>query len=229
MKYIILILTVFFFVACGKEEMSLYRGESYLYFKDDYRKDSLYYSFFFYPGHDYLEIPLHLVMSGEMISENRAFALTVDQKRTTAGVNDYVLPETCEWRKGVLEDSTSYRIKLMKSPCLDNDTLCVVLDLQGDQNFSAGPVFQRKLKIYFSSVKSRPAWWTKDVTDLYLGEYSDEKMELFLEIVGTGDLDGLSLNEIRPYALTFKYELMKRADQGDKEAEAILNTLTVIG
>ena len=67
------------------------------------------------------------------------------------------------------------------------------------------------------------------MTDLYLGEYSDEKMELFLEIVGTGDLDGLSLNEIRPYALTFKYELMKRADQGDKEAEAILNTLTVIG
>lgn len=229
MKYIVPILIVLFFVSCGKEEMSLYQGESYLYFKDNYQKDSLYYSFFFYPERDHLEIPLHIVMSGEMIPENRAFALTVDQKRTTAGATDYILPGDCEWKKGVLEDSISYVVKLMKSPRLDTDTLCLVLDLQGDQNFSAGPVFQRKLKIYFSSVKSRPAWWTKDVTDLYLGEYSNEKMELFLEIVGTGDLDDLSLNEIRPYALTFKYELMKRADNGDKKAEAILNTLTVIG
>ena len=229
MKYIVPILIVLFFVSCGKEEMSLYQGESYLYFNDNYQKDSLYYSFFFYPGHDHLEVPLHIVMSGEMIPENRAFALTVDQKRTTAGATDYILPENCEWKKGILEDSISYMVKLIKSPRLDTDTLCLELDLQGDRNFSAGPVFQRKLKIYFSSVKSRPVWWTKDVTDLYLGEYSDEKMELFLEIVGTGALDGLSLNEIRPYALTFKYELMKRADEGDKKAEAILNTLTVIG
>ncbi len=82
------------------------------------------------------------------------------------------------------------------------------------KTFFAGPFEFRFANIIFSDMVSKPSWWDDDVTDFYLGEYSEKKFKLFMEVTKVGDLSDSNESEIRSYAIIFKYYLIKEKEEG---------------
>jgi hypothetical protein len=64
----------------------------------------------------------------------------------------------------------------------------------------------------------RPDWWTSAVSSYYMGNYSEAKYKLFLEVVKV-DLDGADNSLIRHYALVFKRYLEERKAAGNPARE----------
>lgn len=57
--------------------------------------------------------------------------------------------------------------------------------------------------IWFHNIIAKPKWWNSNVVNYYLGKYSDEKYQLFLDKIKV-DLTNATDSELRNYSLLFK-------------------------
>ncbi|WP_294140597.1 DUF4843 domain-containing protein [uncultured Sanguibacteroides sp.] len=205
-------LWILVFCSCGKSEMKMFGGKNYIYFAGRYDQDSVEVSFYFHPNTEVLSVPIHLCVSGDLLTEDKTFVIEADEV-STAEISDYTLPEW-KWRAGEVEDS-SFRVLLHYSPQLENRVLRLVLKIVENENFLPGDIPYRKKIIRFSALKSKPSWWDDKITDEYLGPYTEKKLDVFMEITGVGDLTGLDENRIRSLAIQFKYKLIEEAEKGN--------------
>ena len=103
--------------------------------------------------------------------------------------------------------------------------------------FYAGQTTYRESIWVISDQISQPAWWTTYATDRYnsveyvfLGEYSDKKYGLLIEVTGVSDWTDLSTDERRVLALQLKRYLAKNIVYEDVEsAVPVRMTVTVMG
>ncbi len=233
MKKIYIIISLlcvcFWFGSCSEQDTPLYSGDSYIYFTNNYKEDSISVSFFFHPGESQIMVELPLTLGGEQLTEDTKIKLTAVENLTTALPEDYVLPEEAIFRAN--HETDTLRILINKSSKIDKASLRLVLSIEGTDKYSAGPKDQRFSKIIFTAEKIKPTWWDKDIEKLYLGAYSHTKYELFMHVTKVSDLSDKTRDEKREIALQFKYYLQEQANSpsgpvmdGDKPM-----SVTVIG
>ena len=210
--YILFILCIGLY-ACQQEGTPIFsEGKSYLYFTDDFNKDSITYSFYFHPGEEKILAKLRLSAGGELLKEDLKLKFKIVEKYTTATPEDYSIPDGLIFPAGKEKDSVYIEIK--KSAKLENQIIRLVLQLEETEGYTLGPNNHRHIKILFTSEKSKPLWWDKKART-YLGEYSHAKYEEFMSFTKVSDLSEKSYSEIYELALKFKYYLIERANSPD--------------
>lgn len=214
MKKIYIIISIllvsFWLESCTEQETPLYKGDSYIYFTNEYNQDSVSLSFFFHPGENQILVKLPLTLGGERLTENTPIKVYAEKDLTTAAPEDYVLPEDAFFRAN--QETDTLNILINKSTKLDNASFRLVVGIEGTDKYTAGPKDQRLNKIIFTAQKIQPDWWDNNIKNVYLGVYSHKKYELFMEVTKVSDLSDKSRDEKRALALEFKYYLQEQAN-----------------
>lgn len=204
MKSVFYIIVVLFFVlsACSEQGFTEYEGsETYLYFEKNVEEDSTEMSFFFYLE-DKVKIPVVMTVSGVPFEEDTDYSLAIDPKGTTAGAENYDIPEKFTFKAGTVTD-TAY-IYVINSADLKTETRTIKLKVVDNVNYKQGPTVNREARILIMDKASQPSWWEGDIKKYYLGNYSQLKYELFMKVTHVSDLSGMHLSEVRLFAIEFK-------------------------
>ncbi len=213
---LILLVGISILIACNEEKIMEYSGNTlYVYFAADATKDSTTFTFQAYPsGEIHVKIPMK--SNGVWLTEDREFTVSADERFTTLPSELYVLPEKCIFSKGQAEDTIE--ITLLNGAVLNEKTCRLMLKVdetefvkEGDNNYSRNIIL-------VSNKLECPQWWT--VLDggyggtpvfniaeyLYLGEYSETKYKLFLQMLAEDgvEFDGQDKLILKKYSLRLK-------------------------
>ncbi len=218
-KYFILLLGLLSLFACKEDELELYKADNYLDFVQNSEKDSLSLSFFFHPGKDEIKIPLEIALTGDLLNEDKEFKLSIDES-SIATEDDVLFPEKFVFGANKTIDTVYFTLK--KSAKLESDTCKLVLRIDDNNNFKRGIKEYSLRKIYFTSVVSKPLWWDVEIENIYLGEFTPAKYNLFCKVTGVSDLSDSKPSMIRQYALTFKRYLIDNPTYDGDELIEIL-------
>lgn len=218
-KYIILLIAALAIISCDKREIMTYSGGHYLSFVFDPAKDSTETSFFFYPKEQTtIRVPIVINLAGGPLTEPRQYKVVVAEG-TNAMTKNFEI-ETPVMRKGVVQDTVW--VKIIRSDELEDQKYRLMIAIQPDDFFQLGQSEFRTAKVIFSSKASKPAWWTKAVTDAYLGVYSDLKYQKFIVATNgrASDFDKLTSAAQRQLAIEFLTYLRKEKEAGRTVYEA---------
>ena len=197
--------------SCDKQEVETFDSEHALFF-DRWKKisdvkreriDTVGYSFSHYVGKTELVHNFKISLIGNLLSEDTEYRVVVVDSLTTALPEQYTLPEPPVFHKG--QSTDVFSVVLHKTGSLKDKEVHLTLRLMENENFELGYVGYRDVKIRFNDKIVKPLWWTDDIKDAYLGEYSFEKFEtIVLANEGFTTFDGLSDTEKRKIALNTK-------------------------
>lgn len=212
-------------IECQEEQIISYESGNYLQFEKSV-SDSLTFSFIFYPDEEEHIISLPLDLIGFIPQTGLEYLMEVNRQYTTAVEGTHFeLPEHFLFRGGHSMDTCFLTVKLTEE--MKTTPVRLVLDLKDNGNFRAGQPENRTAVIWISNITSKPDWWTDDITKVYLGDYSDKKFELFIEVNHIADLTHASDSELRHYALQLKYHLQAEKTAGRTVTEVNGNEMTV--
>ncbi len=233
MKTFVYIFVVFllFLEGCKKSELEQYCGVNYLQFSESI-SDSTTLSFTFYPNQDEIEWPVGVETSGLALNQDTEYRIAIDTEQSTAIEGTHVrLPEKLMIKSGVVADT--FRIAIIRTPEMKTQDIRLVLKVVDNASFKSGQWDYTYRIIRINDRISKPDWWDDMITDYYLGEYSDKKFSLFIEVTGISDMSKGSMNEseVRTATLQFKYWLQreKEADRTVLEEDNTEMTVKVIG
>lgn len=210
--YLLVISIVGLLTSCEREGIPTYNdltSNRYLYL---YRAetDSTETSFFFYPGETTIEFPISVRCTGRG-DQDQTYKIAVVDEYTTAPAETYEIPENPVMRAG--RDRDTCYIKLKYNPILDTQKVRLVVEIKDSENFLAGRTEYRVAIIWFHNIIAQPKWWNSNVINYYLGKYSDEKYQLFLDVIKV-DLTNATDSELRNYSLLFKKYLNDEKEAG---------------
>jgi hypothetical protein len=192
--------------SCQEAEIPLYSGENYIQFVKNLTTDSTTVAFLLAPGATELDSFLIVKTTGLGYPAETPYKISIDRQFTTAVEGTHFkLPDKTIFKPGAMRDTlpvTFYRTADMKT-----NTFRLVLRVEENDAFKLGQVqYQYKVFIVHDNI-SRPEWWTRDVSDYYLGAYSDKKYQQFIDVTGIADMTGATLSELRVRTLQLKYWL----------------------
>lgn len=228
-KQIYYFIIILLYSACATEEIeTFYSQQEYLFFKNSY-KDSLVYTFFYYPDSSSLTIPIEVKLVGRKTTADREFLIEVDSTTSSVLSKHYDFPEKFVFHANHVTDTI--HIKINNTPDLNLQTVRLVLCIKPSSHFLPGQIDHTRQIIRFGNRATQPEWWDKKITDTYLGAYSEKKFKEFIKVTGVGDLSNHKPDEIWYLARTFKYYLQSQDQAGSPVIDEDGNkmTVTVIG
>ncbi|QIU93658.1 DUF4843 domain-containing protein [Bacteroides faecium] len=213
------------FFSCQEEGLVLNGNDvSYINFNKDLTKDTTRISFEFYPlgeGMDVkiAEVPIEVAIFGKIQDKDLEFTIAIDEKMSTFPASQCILPEKCVFKSGQLLD-TIY-VKLKNFPDLKTTTKFVALRINAGDEVGEGIANYSRAIIAVTDRLVKPDWWDyKDIEYYgeyyssvdwyYLGDYSDTKFRMFLEVLQENDdelFDGKDRVKLRKYSLSLKYKV----------------------
>lgn len=197
--------------SCKKDKIMLYEGDTYLQFTR-HVEDSSTFSFLALPDDDEAVDPISVELVGKPETRDRTYKISVIPEESTASAANYTLPPTFTFRAGRTIDTAW--ITLKKTPEIAVAPLRLVLRLEPTDDFKVGQTDYAFAILYISNVIARPDWWNSTVEGRFLGDYSDKKYELFIEVTGRSEIDGSNLEEVRLYTMMLKNYLLREKDAG---------------
>ena len=146
---------------------------------------------------------------------------TINVPATTAEEGKhFVMPENPVFRAGLYDDTL--RVKLYRTADLQDVKVRLGIRIENNDEFFAGQPEYRECYVYIMDMLTRPAWWTyyaeegyESVQMVFLGDYSDKKYALLIEVTGVSDWTDLSYDERRMLALQFKRYLSAQKAAGN--------------
>lgn len=228
-RYLLLLFCGFLLNACQKEELGMFSGDTvYISFTKDATKDSTAYSFRTYPsGEIVAEIPVRI--RGHYLTEPCQFTVSAVADSTTLPETAYELPDVCEFSPGQEQDTIFVKF-FNNFDDLDNNTYRLFLQINEGGNVKQGEYAFRVAKFYVSDKLEQPYWWSRNdgtdsnpyniVEEVYLGEYSETKYLMFLELLEEDGVsfDGTDMMVLRKYSIKLKYQV--EAFNNDPENQA---------
>lgn len=209
--YIPFILIAFLMFSCKEDKIMLYKSADFLQFNKA-ATDSSICSFLPYPDKGKIEFPLAIDLIGNLTQTDRKYRLEVVTDRTNAPKENYEIPAECVFRAGMYKDTCW--ITLKKTPGISQKPVKLVLKLVESPDFKVGQTERSMAVIYVSNVISKPDWWNSEVTYYYLGDYSDKKYHLFVQVTGKITINIKNSEELRLNTLKLKYYLLKEKEAG---------------
>ena len=147
---------------------------------------------------------MEVTLIGDLLTENTTYQLEIDKDSTTADPANYDVNLTQTFSAGQTKDFID--VKLFNKD-LAGKEVTLYLRIVENENFSPGLKSYRSARIIFNDIDSQPLWWSGDIETLFLGEWTPEKYEKFIESSGLIDLIGYEFSEIRKICLQFKEDI----------------------
>jgi len=134
--------------------------------------------------------------------------------RALASASDanYSLPASFTLKAGHLTDTAWITVK--KTPDLAVKPVRLVLKITASDDLKVGQSDYALSILYISNIIAKPDWWDQNMTDNFLGDYSDKKYKLFIQVTGVSDLDPNDDSQERYYTILFKDYLLREKDAG---------------
>ena len=197
--------------SCNKEDFQIYESSNYLQFVK-HALDSATVSFLTTPQENSRLFPISVELVGNISDKDRVFKLGVIDTLTTAKQTNYTIPNEFIFRANRSIDTAW--ITINKTEEISKKPLKLVYKLLASQDFAVGQIEYSAGIVNISNVISQPDWWDDNVTYRFLGDYSEKKYRLFIEVTGVADVDTSDITVIRTYAIIFKNYLLKEKDAG---------------
>lgn len=175
--------------SCSKDGYVKYDADyaSLRFIYTAYGNDSIVYSFALYPDKEegIVEIPFKLV--GLASGQARKVKVEVVKEETTAKENDNFVVETSELPADSIKATLKIRVK--KTPDLENRNLDVKFRLSSNDYFAAAPVDESMYRIILTNHLTQPKGWP-------FGDWSRVKHQFVIQILGiAADYDKWSQGE----------------------------------
>ena len=212
------------FSACSEEDVPLYDSNANFIQFANANTDTVMFSFMFHPtveanGEYELAIPVKIL--GLPRDRDRAYKVTIVDTLTTAEEGKhFVMPENPTFHAGLFDDTL--RVKLYRTADLKDVKVRLGIRIENNDEFYAGQTEYRECVMYIMDMLTRPAWWTyyaeegyDAVQMVFLGDYSDKKYALLIEVTGVTDWTDLSYDERRMLALQLKRYLSAQKAAGN--------------
>ncbi len=211
------------FISCQEEEILVNSNDiSYIFFAKDMQKDTTKVCFEFYPMEEGMqvkeaEISLDVIMSGKLQEKDLDFTVSVDEKLSTFSSSQCILPEKCTINRG--EQKGLVTIRLKNSPDLKTEKKLLALKVNAEGEVKEGIKRYSRALLLITDQLVKPDWWSyKDqnngtassVDRYYLGEYSEVKYRLLIDVLRDNDdllFDGQDKAKLRKYSLQVKYKV----------------------
>lgn len=208
LSILVLLLSLF---ACKQQEVMMFEGENYIQFNKSI-KDSLTCSFLSDPDADFKLFPIVMDVVGKPSPNERKVKLSVINELSTANSSHYKIDQEATFRANRVSDTLW--VKVFNTPDLKNKAVKIVYTLQNNNDFKVGEFNYSIGVLYFTNRLARPAWWNEDVVDDYLGEYSDKKYQLFIDLTKKVDIDPDNSVEVLECTMLLKNYLLRQKDIG---------------
>ena len=193
---------------CREQETPTFTAKSMLYIQQEDFADGesidlahLTKSFASYAGASEMEVSFKVNLIGHVTGYGRPFEVAVVEEETTAEENEY------EIETPVLKDGTitiDRKIKLFKSPRMDEEQVTLTILLLAGKHFNLGYEDQLTAQVIYDNTPLKPEWWTEFIALCYLGEYTPAKYNAFYNYCGLTDISDLEPSELRELVLGFK-------------------------
>ncbi len=193
--------------ACNKSEILAPTDRRHIYIAYPDSENPIFNFSFLSTPDETARIAVPITFAGRPLTGDLDFAIEVSPETTLAEGSEYQLPELVFHQEKGFRD-TIY-VAIHKTERMENDTYTLKFNLVSNANFLATMTGALEAEIRVTAQVAQPSWWTQEVTDYYLGTYSDLKFELFTLHGYIGDYGALDDNEKRYYALKFKYWLQE--------------------
>ena len=195
-------------VGCREQETPTFTAKSMLYIQQEDFADGesidlahLTKSFASYAGASEMEVSFQVNLIGHVTGYDRPFEVAVVEEETTAEENEYEI-ETPVLKAG--EITTDLKIKLFKTPRMDEEKVTLTILLLAGKHFNLGYEDQLTAQVIYDNTPLKPEWWTEFIALCYLGEYTPAKYNAFYHYCGLTDISDLEPSELRELVLGFK-------------------------
>ena len=193
---------------CREQETPTFTAKSMLYIQQEDFADGesidlahLTKSFASYAGASEMEVSFKVNLIGHVTGYDRPFEVAVVEEETTAEENEYEI-ETPVLKAG--EITTDLKIKLFKTPRMDEEKVTLTILLLAGKHFNLGYEDQLTAQVIYDNTPLKPEWWTEFIALCYLGEYTPSKYNAFYNYCGLTDISDLEPSELRELVLGFK-------------------------
>ena len=193
---------------CREQETPTFTAKSMLYIQQEDFADGesidlahLTKSFASYAGASEMEVSFKVNLIGHVTGYDRTFEVAVVEEETTAEENEYEI-ETPVLKAG--EITTDLKIKLFKTPRMDEEKVTLTILLLAGKHFNLGYEDQLTAQVIYDNTPLKPEWWTEFIALCYLGEYTPAKYNAFYNYCGLTDISDLEPSELRELVLGFK-------------------------
>lgn len=193
---------------CREQETPTFTAKSMLYIQQEDFADGesidlahLTKSFASYAGASEMEVSFKVNLIGHVTGYDRPFEVAVVEEETTAEENEYEI-ETPVLKAG--EITTDLKIKLFKTPRMDEEKVTLTILLLAGKHFNLGYEDQLTAQVIYDNTPLKPKWWTEFIALCYLGEYTPAKYNAFYNYCGLTDISDLEPSELRELVLGFK-------------------------
>ena len=193
---------------CREQETPTFTAKSMLYIQQEDFADGesidlahLTKSFASYAGASEMEVSFKVNLIGHVTGYDRPFEVAVVEEETTAEENEYEI-ETPVLKAG--EITTDLKIKLFKTPRMDEEKVTLTILLLAGKHFNLGYEDQLTAQVIYDNTPLKPEWWTEFIALCYLGEYTPAKYNSFYNYCGLTDISDLEPSELRELVLGFK-------------------------
>ena len=193
---------------CREQETPTFTAKSMLYIQQEDFADGesidlahLTKSFASYAGASEMEVSFKVNLIGHVTGYDRPFEVAVVEEETTAEENEYEI-ETPVLKAG--EITTDLKIRLFKTPRMDEEKVTLTILLLAGKHFNLGYEDQLTAQVTYDNTPLKPDWWTEFIALCYLGEYTPAKYNAFYNYCGLTDISDLEPSELRELVLGFK-------------------------
>lgn len=197
--------------SCKKDDIMRYGSGNHIQFNKSYA-DSSMFSFLALPNEDEAQTPLVIELVGNPSDKDRQYKISVADELTTATSQHYSLPSTFTLKANQTTDTAWITVK--KLPDLAVKPVRLVLKIESTDELQYGQIDYCVSILNISNVIARPDWWNQTVEWYYLGEYSDKKYSLFIQVTGLSEIDGNNVDQVRYYTMKLKNYLLQEKDAG---------------
>lgn len=202
-KYIVLALISLALFSCTEKGLGTYETDDrYVYFTPlEDNSDSVSISFYNYPLNETIDMKIGVGLVGNLLAEDTPFHIEVIDTLTTAPKANYRLEQNPKFKQNAVKDTIV--VTLVRTDDL-KENVQITLQIVPNENFVGSVLTNRRMRIVFNNVASKPLWWDKTIDNLFLGPYSPEKLTEFIIATGVNDMTGMDFTTKRYYALIFK-------------------------
>lgn len=197
--------------SCKKDDIMLYDSGDHVQFNKSYT-DSSMFSFLALPNEDEAQAPLVIELVGKPSGKDRQYKISVVKDQSTATPQHYSLPATFTLKANRTQDTAWITVK--KLPDISVKPVRLVLMIESTDELKYGQIDYCVSILNISNVIARPDWWNQTVEWYYLGEYSDKKFKLFIQVTGLSEINSANIDEVRYYTMKLKSYLLKEKDAG---------------
>ena len=197
--------------SCKKDEIMLYDSGDHVQFNKSYT-DSSMFSFLALPNEDEAQAPLVIELVGKPSDKDRQYKISVVKDQSTATPQHYSLPATFTLKANRTQDTAWITVK--KQPDISVKPVRLVLMIESTDELKYGQIDYCVSILNISNVIARPDWWNQNVEWYYLGEYSDKKFKLFIQVTGLSEINSANIDEVRYYTMKLKSYLLQEKDAG---------------